>query len=52
MVYTKEIKSKRLILREATENDNKIDGPINIRWNLNEAMLNFEGNIGYGIKNK
>ena len=32
------------------ENDNKIVGSINIRWNLNEAMLNFGGNIGYGIR--
>ena len=32
------------------EDDNKIIGSINIRWNLNEAMLNFGGNIGYGIR--
>ena len=32
------------------EKDNKIIGSINIRWNLNEAMLNFGGNIGYGIR--
>ena len=32
------------------ENDNKIVGTINIRWNLNEAMLRFGGHIGYGIR--
>ena len=32
------------------EDDNKIVGSINIRWNLNEAMLNFGGHIGYGIR--
>lgn len=32
------------------ENDNKIVGTINIRWNLNEAMLQFGGHIGYGIR--
>ena len=32
------------------ENDNKIVGSINIRWNLNDAMLNFGGHIGYGIR--
>ena len=32
------------------ENDNKIVGTINIRWNLSEAMKKFGGNIGYGIR--
>lgn len=32
------------------ENDNKIVGTINVRWNLNEAMLRFGGHIGYGIR--
>ena len=32
------------------ENDNKIIGSINVRWNLNEVMLNFGGHIGYGIR--
>lgn len=32
------------------ENDNKIIGMINIRWNLTEAMLQFCGNIGYSIR--
>lgn len=32
------------------ENDNKIVGIINVRWNLNEAMLRFGGHIGYGIR--
>lgn len=32
------------------KNDNKIIGTINIRWDLNEAMLQFAGHIGYGIR--
>ena len=32
------------------ENDNKIVGTINLRWNLNEEMLKFGGHIGYGIR--
>ena len=32
------------------ENDNRIVGSINIRWNLNEEMLRFGGHIGYGIR--
>ena len=32
------------------ENDNKIVGTINVRSNLNEAMLRFGGHIGYGIR--
>ena len=32
------------------ENDNKIVGTINVRWNLNEATLRFGGHIGYGIR--
>ena len=31
-------------------NDNKIDGTINIRWNLSDEMKQFGGNIGYGIR--
>ena len=34
------------------DNDNKIVGSINVRWNLNEAMLKFGGYIGYGIRHK
>ena len=30
--------------------DNRIVGTINVRWNLNEAMQKFGGNIGYGIR--
>ena len=37
-----------LIIRE---NDNKIIGSVNIRWNLTKALdENFGGNIGYGIR--
>lgn len=32
------------------ENDNKIVGTINIRWNLPESMQKFGGNIGYGVR--
>ena len=32
------------------EDDNRIVGSINVRWNLNEAMLKFGGHIGYGIR--
>jgi len=32
------------------ENDNKIVGTINVRWNLNEEMLRFGGHIGYGVR--
>lgn len=32
------------------KNDNKIVGSINVRWNLNEAMLKFGGHIGYGVR--
>ena len=32
------------------ENDNKIVGSINIRWNLSKEMLNFGGHIGYSIR--
>ncbi len=32
------------------ENDNRVVGTINLRWNLNEAMLRFGGHIGYGIR--
>lgn len=32
------------------ENDNKIIGTVNVRWNLTEEMKQFGGNIGYGIR--
>lgn len=32
------------------ENDNKIVGTINVRWNLTEEMKLFSGNIGYAIR--
>ena len=32
------------------ENDDKIVGTINVRWNLTESMKQFGGNIGYGIR--
>ena len=32
------------------ENDNKLIGMINVRYQLNEAMLRFGGHIGYGIR--
>ena len=32
------------------ENDNKIVGNINVRWDLNEAMARFGGHIGYAIR--
>lgn len=32
------------------EDDNKIVGTINVRWNLNKKMLQFGGHIGYGIR--
>ena len=32
------------------ENDNRLVGTINIRRDLNEAMLRFGGHIGYGIR--
>lgn len=32
------------------ENDNRIVGTINVRWNLNDSMLRFGGHIGYGIR--
>ena len=32
------------------QNDNKIVGTINVRWNLTPDMINFGGNIGYGIR--
>lgn len=32
------------------ENDDKIIGTINVRWNLTEEMKRFGGNIGYGIR--
>ena len=32
------------------ESDDKIIGILNIRWDLNEAMLRFAGHIGYSIR--
>lgn len=32
------------------EEDNRIVGTINIRWNLTDALKKFGGNIGYGIR--
>ena len=32
------------------EDDNKIVGTINLRWNLTDTMLKFGGHIGYGIR--
>lgn len=32
------------------ENDDRIVGNINIRWNLSEQMKQFGGNIGYSIR--
>lgn len=32
------------------ENDNRIVGTINLRWNLSELMLQFGGHIGYSIR--
>lgn len=32
------------------ENDDKIVGTINVRWNLTEEVKQFGGNIGYGIR--
>lgn len=32
------------------ESDNRIVGNINIRWNLNEKMLQYAGHIGYSIR--
>ncbi len=30
--------------------DNRIVGTINVRWNLNDEMKKFGGNIGYGVR--
>lgn len=49
--YAKKInrcQSKTFLL--IRENDNRIVGTINVRWNLTEAMKQFGGNIGYGIR--
>ncbi len=32
------------------EDDNRVVGTINLRWNLNEALLKHGGHIGYGIR--
>ena len=50
-IYAKKInrcQSKTFLL--IRENDNRIVGTINVRWNLTEAMKRFGGNIGYGIR--
>ena len=36
-----------LLIRES---DDKIVGTINVRWNLNEAMLQFGGHIGFAVR--
>lgn len=49
--YAKKIgrcQSKTFLL--IRENDNKIIGMVNVRWNLSEEMKKFGGNIGYGIR--
>ena len=49
--YAKKInrcQSKTFLL--IRENDNRIVGTINVRWNLTEEMKLFGGNIGYGIR--
>ncbi len=49
--YAKKInrcQSKTFLL--IRENDDRIVGNINVRWNLTEAMKQFGGNIGYGIR--
>ena len=32
------------------ENDNRLVGMINLRWNLNDWMIKYGGHIGYGIR--
>lgn len=46
--FSERCQSKTFLL--IRENDNKIVGSINVRWNLNEEMLKFGGHIGYGIR--
>ena len=46
--FSERCQSKTFLL--IRENDNKIVGTINVRWNLNEEMLKFGGHIGYGIR--
>ena len=49
--YAKKIgrcQSKTFLL--VRENDDRIIGAINVRWNLPENMKQFGGNIGYGIR--
>ena len=49
--YAKKIgkcQSKTYLL--VRENDDRIIGAINVRWNLPESMKQFGGNIGYGIR--
>lgn len=36
-----------LLIRES---DSRLVGTINVRWDLNDAMLQFGGHIGYGIR--
>lgn len=49
--YAKKIgrcQSKTFLL--IREDDDRIIGAINVRWNLPESMKQFGGNIGYGIR--
>ena len=32
------------------ESDNKIVGPVNLRWNLNDWMMQYGGHIGYEVR--
>ncbi|HIS19031.1 MAG TPA: GNAT family N-acetyltransferase [Candidatus Coprovivens excrementavium] len=50
-VYAKKLgrcQSKTFLL--IREDDDRIVGAINVRWNLIESMKEFGGNIGYGIR--
>lgn len=50
-VYAKKLgrcQSKTFLL--IRENDDRIVGAVNVRWNLIESMKEFGGNIGYGIR--
>lgn len=50
-VYAKKLgrcQSKTFLL--IREDDDRIVGSVNVRWNLIESMKEFGGNIGYGIR--
>lgn len=50
-VYAKKLgrcQSKTFLL--IREDDDRIVGAVNVRWNLIESMKEFGGNIGYGIR--